>query len=129
MPETLSCGCVPHKVRMTDHWGLYCDTEQQPYCNFECPHEDEAETLAQAIEREIAQGKIRVLETAPCGDAVYEAVTDTGSMLDPGELMTVHRHATCTGHQGMCSYCGAFCFVTPNRSDNASICGRCADTL
>lgn len=31
------CDCVRHKTRMTA-WGLYCDTEQQGYCNFECPH-------------------------------------------------------------------------------------------
>ena len=39
----LPCGCVPHKTRMSP-WGtaLYCETEGQPYCNFECPHADEA---------------------------------------------------------------------------------------
>lgn len=37
----LECGCLAHKTRMS-HFGtaLYCEAEQQPYCNFECPHED-----------------------------------------------------------------------------------------
>lgn len=39
--NALPCGCVPHKTRPNDLWGgIYCDTEQQGYCNFECPHED-----------------------------------------------------------------------------------------
>lgn len=37
----LPCGCVPHKTHMsTFGTALYCETEQQPYCNFECPHEE-----------------------------------------------------------------------------------------
>ncbi|MFC3504484.1 hypothetical protein ACFOOK_26430 [Micromonospora krabiensis] len=43
IPEPLPCGCVPHSTRMRGVWGFYCDTEQQGYCNFECPHEDEDE--------------------------------------------------------------------------------------
>lgn len=38
---TLPCGCEPHSTRQQAFWGFYCDTEQQPYCNFECPHEGE----------------------------------------------------------------------------------------
>lgn len=38
--DQMPCGCVPHKTRMTQ-WGFRCDTEDQPYCNFECPHEEE----------------------------------------------------------------------------------------
>lgn len=34
----LPCGCIPHETRMRGMWGFYCDTEEQPYCNFECPH-------------------------------------------------------------------------------------------
>lgn len=35
-PEALPCGCVPHETHMS-HFGtaLYCETEGQPYCNFE----------------------------------------------------------------------------------------------
>lgn len=38
---TLPCGCVPHVTRMRGIWGFYCQTEDQGYCNFECPHENE----------------------------------------------------------------------------------------
>ena len=39
--EPLPCGCIPHETHMS-HFGtaLYCETEQNPYCNFECPHEE-----------------------------------------------------------------------------------------
>jgi hypothetical protein len=38
----LPCGCVPHVTRMSPlGTALYCETEGQPYCNFECPHEEE----------------------------------------------------------------------------------------
>lgn len=36
----LPCGCRPHITRMTG-FGFHCETEDQGYCNFECPHEDE----------------------------------------------------------------------------------------
>lgn len=39
--KVLDCGCVPHVTRMRGMWGFYCETEDQGYCNFECPHEDE----------------------------------------------------------------------------------------
>lgn len=41
LPE-LPCGCRPHRTRMS-HFGtaLYCETEQNAYCNFECPHDEE----------------------------------------------------------------------------------------
>lgn len=40
-PDALPCGCIPHKTRPNDLWGgIYCDTEKQGYCNFECPHEE-----------------------------------------------------------------------------------------
>jgi hypothetical protein len=41
---SLPCGCVPHATRMRDNslgQPLWCDTEQQAYCNFECPHEND----------------------------------------------------------------------------------------
>lgn len=40
--DELPCGCRPHYTRMTQ-WGFRCDTEDQGYCNFECPHEEEDE--------------------------------------------------------------------------------------
>lgn len=39
-PDMLPCGCIPHKTRMTG-FGFTCDTEQQGYCNFECPHQED----------------------------------------------------------------------------------------
>ena len=36
----LECGCRPHVTEMTA-WGFHCVTEDQGYCNFECPHDDE----------------------------------------------------------------------------------------
>jgi hypothetical protein len=39
--DALPCGCVPHHTYMRGMWGFYCETEDQGYCNFECPHEDE----------------------------------------------------------------------------------------
>lgn len=37
----LPCGCIPHEIRPNDLWGgIYCDTEKQGYCNFECPHDE-----------------------------------------------------------------------------------------
>lgn len=39
--NALPCGCVPHEIIVTDRCACYCVTEGQPYCNFECPHEDE----------------------------------------------------------------------------------------
>lgn len=38
----MDCGCIPHLTYMTE-WGFHCETENQGYCNFECPHEDEDE--------------------------------------------------------------------------------------
>lgn len=35
------CGCIPHHTYMRGMWGFYCETEQQPYCNFECYHDQE----------------------------------------------------------------------------------------
>lgn len=35
----LECGCIPHATTMRGMWGFYCDTEDQGYCNFECPHD------------------------------------------------------------------------------------------
>lgn len=42
MRTPLPCGCVPHETRMS-HFGtaVYCETEQNAYCNFECPHEED----------------------------------------------------------------------------------------
>jgi len=37
----LDCGCIPHVTRIRGMWGFYCETEDQGYCNFECPHQDE----------------------------------------------------------------------------------------
>lgn len=41
--KALACGCIPHITRMS-HFGtaVYCETEQNAYCNFECPHYAEA---------------------------------------------------------------------------------------
>lgn len=36
----LSCGCIPHTTQMTP-FGFRCVTEDQGYCNFECPHDDD----------------------------------------------------------------------------------------
>lgn len=36
---SLPCGCTPHETRVTEWSAIYCDTEEQPYCNFECPHQ------------------------------------------------------------------------------------------
>ena len=33
----LDCGCIPHSTR-PGGMGVYCETEGQGYCNFECPH-------------------------------------------------------------------------------------------
>lgn len=41
--ESLDCGCIPHYTHMRGMWGFYCETEDQGYCNFECPHYDENE--------------------------------------------------------------------------------------
>lgn len=35
------CGCIPHQTTTRGIWGFYCITEDQGYCNFECPHEDD----------------------------------------------------------------------------------------
>lgn len=35
------CGCIPHNTYMRGMWGFYCETEDQGYCNFECPHDEE----------------------------------------------------------------------------------------
>lgn len=35
------CGCIPHHTYMRGMWGFFCETEDQPYCNFECPHDEE----------------------------------------------------------------------------------------
>lgn len=35
----LECGCVPHRLIVTDRTPVFCLAEQQGYCNFECPHE------------------------------------------------------------------------------------------
>ena len=40
--DPLPCGCFPHVTRMTE-WGFHCATENQGYCNFECPHEEDEE--------------------------------------------------------------------------------------
>lgn len=40
--DPLPCGCFPHVTEMS--WfgtALYCKTEQNAYCNFECPHEED----------------------------------------------------------------------------------------
>jgi hypothetical protein len=37
---SLSCGCTPHTTQMRP-MGFHCVTEQQGYCNFECPHEED----------------------------------------------------------------------------------------
>lgn len=34
------CGCFPHVTYMTG-FGFHCETEDQGYCNFECPHEED----------------------------------------------------------------------------------------
>lgn len=35
------CGCWPHRIGTASIWGgLYCFTEKQGYCNFECECED-----------------------------------------------------------------------------------------
>jgi len=39
----LDCGCIPHVTRMGPVWGFYCETEDQPYCNFECSHDEDEE--------------------------------------------------------------------------------------
>ncbi|GEM_PF-6844280 len=39
--SALDCGCEPHETRMSLWGGLYCVTEGQGYCNYECPHEGE----------------------------------------------------------------------------------------
>ncbi len=39
----LECGCIPHKLGRTLWGSFYCETEQQGYCNFECPHDDDGE--------------------------------------------------------------------------------------
>jgi hypothetical protein len=47
----LPCGCVPHTTRMRDNslgQPLWCDTEQQAYCNFECPHQDDSPPAKEA---------------------------------------------------------------------------------
>lgn len=33
----LPCGCIPHDTR-PGGMGVYCETEDNAYCNFECPH-------------------------------------------------------------------------------------------
>lgn len=38
-PEA-DCGCFPHVTYMTG-FGFHCETEDQGYCNFECPHIEE----------------------------------------------------------------------------------------
>lgn len=38
--DALPCGCIPHNTYMTG-FGFHCETEDQGYCNFECPHDEE----------------------------------------------------------------------------------------
>ena len=44
-PYVRDCGCVAHHTR-PGGMGVFCITEQNAYCNFECPHEDEEEEVA-----------------------------------------------------------------------------------
>lgn len=44
-PYVWDCGCVAHHTRPGGA-GVFCITEQNGYCNFECPHEDEDEEVA-----------------------------------------------------------------------------------
>lgn len=38
----LPCGCYPHvRTFVSKFWGSRCEVEQQGYCNFECPHEED----------------------------------------------------------------------------------------
>ena len=38
--KQLRCGCFPHVTRMsTFGTAVWCETEQNAYCNFECEHE------------------------------------------------------------------------------------------
>lgn len=37
----LPCGCYPHVTKTHPVWGFQCVTEDQAYCNFECPHEED----------------------------------------------------------------------------------------
>jgi hypothetical protein len=55
-PIVLPCGCRPHRTRMsTFGTTLYCDTEQNAYCNFECPHEDEDDPTIEHPLQELPQ--------------------------------------------------------------------------
>lgn len=43
--EALPCGCIPHVLRLSPLSGnVCCETEDNPYCNFECPHDDEGDS-------------------------------------------------------------------------------------
>ena len=34
------CGCILHSTYTRGMWGFYCETEDNAYCNHECPHWD-----------------------------------------------------------------------------------------
>ena len=38
-----ACGCIFHSTYMRGMWGFYCETEDNAYCNHECPHDDDDE--------------------------------------------------------------------------------------
>jgi hypothetical protein len=41
MPYVWDCGCFAHHTK-PGGMGVFCITEQNGYCNFECPHDEEA---------------------------------------------------------------------------------------
>jgi hypothetical protein len=40
-PYVWDCGCIAHHTR-PGGMGVFCITERNGYCNFECPHDEEA---------------------------------------------------------------------------------------
>lgn len=40
-PYVWDCGCIAHHTK-PGGMGVYCITEDNAYCNFECPHDEEA---------------------------------------------------------------------------------------
>lgn len=57
MPYVWDCGCIAHHTK-PGGMGVYCITEQNGYCNFECPHDEEAyeERKAELIESGVDEG-------------------------------------------------------------------------
>lgn len=116
-PTPLPCGCVPHVTRMSP-WGtaLYCETEGHPYCNFECPHVEEAIEeiihLANPSQRWPAdKGDSHGELACPhCGKAdTFTLKVEVSAVVDKNGLMDLdYSTAEWPGERwAQCSACGA----------------------